>query len=111
MQARIAVAEMLNLQLLYRFNDRRRNEMHIIVDPRQRLERVEQQRTGSAKQRRRFAGDDTTVGKLHRRGGRTRTVRLFLRGGDDRTVLRLSLIHILHALVSADDWYHCREAR
>ena len=67
-QPGIAVAQVGHLQMLDRRKHRGRNEIHLVGNPGQMLQRIEQRRTGGAHQRRSLAGDDAAVGELNGHG-------------------------------------------
>lgn len=69
-QARIVVAEVLDLEVLDRLDDARRDELKRLVYPRKLLERVQQTGRGRAEQGACLAGDDSPVVQLKRDGGR-----------------------------------------
>ena len=71
MQARIAVAEMIHLQVLDWFNDNRRDEMNLIADAAKCFQRIEKQRRGRTKQISRLSGYDAPVRQFHCRGRRS----------------------------------------
>ena len=87
-QARVVVAEVLDLQMLDGLDDARGDQRQLLVDARQRLEGVDQAGRGRAQQRGRLAGDDAPVVELERDGGAAGVLRLLQRSRDDRTVRR-----------------------
>ena len=95
MQARVVVAQVVDLQILNGLDDGGGNQVDFLFDAGQRLERVEQQRRGSAQQIAGFAGDDATVGHFHGGGGLPRLFRHFQRGRHHSAVFArdMRLVH------------------
>ena len=61
-QARVVVAEMLDLEVLDRLDDARRDQLELLVDARELFQGVEQAGGGGAEQRGGLTGDDAAVG-------------------------------------------------
>ena len=68
-QARVVVAQMLDLQVLDRLDDLGRDERDVLRDAAEVFERVEQAGRARAEQGRGLAGDDRAVGHLDGDGG------------------------------------------
>ena len=86
-QARIVVAEVLDLEVLDRLDDARSDKLQRLVYPGKLLESVQQAGRGRAEQGAGLAGDDGPVIKLQRNGGRAGLLRAVKRCLDDRAIL------------------------
>ena len=94
-QAGVVVAETLDLELLDRLDDELRQDVQVVRQTGERLERGEQGCGRGAEQGSGLAGDDGAVGQLD--GGRRRTGLICAPecGGGDRTV-RSGYVRLIH---------------
>lgn len=86
-QARIVVAEVLDLEVLDRLDDARSDKLQRLVYPGELLESVQQAGRGRAEQGACLAGDDSPVVELQCDGGRAGLLRAVERGLDYRAIL------------------------
>ena len=70
-QARVMVAQVFALQVLYGLDNFRGDQVGFLRDAGQLLQRVQDRRGGRSEQVRGLAGDDLAVGQLNGQGGMT----------------------------------------
>ena len=95
-QARVVVAQVLALQILYGLDNLGRDQVSLLRDPGQLLQRVQDHRGGRSEQVCGLAGDDLAVGQLNRQGRMTGGFRLGTGGGHHRTEFILIQVQLLH---------------
>ena len=109
MQPRVRIAEVIYLQILYGLDDRGRDQIHLLIDPAESLQCVQQKRSGCAEQRCGLAGYDPAVGKYHRSRGSAGLSRLLVRRRDNGPLVE-SNTGLLHDHLYLHDLFGLRIA-